>query len=111
MSNEVSMEHAAVRNFLSQLDEHLSNHTTHFNNTHGTITANIASYRGSGGSASHDLLPLLEDSHNNMVNGLTDCTNVLNQHLSNNASADDQQQAALKKAHAAVSGTITNGLT
>ena len=46
-----------------------------------------------------------------MVNGLTDCSNVLNQHLSNNATADDQQQAALKKAHAAVSGTITNGLT
>lgn len=111
MSNEVSMEHAAVRNFMSQLQEHLTNHSSHYSTTHGEITARIANYRGDGGTGAQNLLPVLDEHHTSMVNTLTHCHEVLNTHLSNNASADVQQAEALKRAHSQAAGTITTGLT
>lgn len=110
-SSEVSMEHAAVRNFMSQLQEHLGNHTSHYTNTHGEITARIANYRGDGGGGAQALLPVLDEHHTSMVNTLSHCHEVLNTHLTNNAAADQQQYEALKRAHSQAASTITSGLT
>lgn len=111
MSSEVSMEHAAVRNFMSQLEDHLSQHTSHYTNTHGEITARIANYKGGGGSGAQSILPVLDDHHTTMVNALTQCHEVLNTHLTNNAGADAQQADAMKQAQSVASSTITTSLT
>ncbi len=111
MSDQVSMEHAAVRNFMSQLQEHLTNHTTHYTNTHGEITSRVANYKGEGGGGAQALLPILDEHHNTMVNTLTHCHEVLNSHLSNNAAADVQQAEALKRAANQAASTITSSLT
>jgi hypothetical protein len=111
MSDQVSMEHAAVRNFMNQLQEHLTNHTTHYTNTHGEITARIANYKGEGGRGAQALLPILDEHHRTMVNGLTNCHEVLSSHLSNNAAADAQQAEALNRAQSQAASTITSSLT
>lgn len=105
-----SMEYAAVQNFLSQLEDHRNNHTTHYNNTRGEITSRIASYIGQGGQGSQDLLPILDDHHSAVSNILDACHSVLTQHQTNNVGGDTQQQEAIKKAHNIASSTITSGL-
>jgi uncharacterized protein YukE len=111
MSDQVSMEHAAVRSFMSQLQEHLSSHTSHYTSTHGEITARIANYKGDGGSGAQALLPILDEHHTSMVNTLTSCHEVLNSHLTTNTAADAQQADALKRAQTQAASTITSSLT
>jgi len=105
------MEHAAVRNFINQLDEHLTSHTAQYTSTYGEITAQTADYIGDGGSGSQSLLPLLDEHHTNVVNTLTHCSEVLNQHLQNNSAGDQQQHEAMQKANSVAASSITTSLT
>lgn len=109
--SDVSMEYAAVQDFLNKLEGHHGALTTHYNSTRGEVEARTASYLGAGGDSSRSLLPLLDDHHTAVSNILQKCHEVLSQHHANNVGGDSQQQEALKKASNVISSTVTSGLT